>query len=177
VFHFGIHRINDFDAEFARRRGGSLKLVARCFRDQDKVAAYCIPKFIPSQHRYSAVRNEYNAVTLESAFSEQQLFVGKGAGDKPTGCAVLSDISALRYQYKYEYRKLSQNGSTFDTRNTIVTLYVRHEKTGQVPESDFLDISERFVSGQFRYWIGRIKLDQLQKATWLKEPGVSIVEI
>jgi len=177
VFHLGIQRLNDFDTEFARKRGGGIKLLARCYRFNDQIGAYCLPKFVSKGHQYSAVHNEYNAVTLESAFSEQQLFVGKGAGDKATGCAVLSDISALRYQYKYEYRKLAQNSATFNTSETDVELYVRYEHEGQVSEGDFLEISERYVAGTTRYCIGKIKLDRLQVADWVKDPGVSIIEI
>lgn len=177
VFHFGIHRLNAFDAEFARRRGGSLKLVARCYRQGDQVGAYCIPRFVPGNHRYASVRNEYNAVTLESAFSEQQVFVGKGAGDKPTGCAVLSDISALRYQYKYEYRKWQQNGSFFNTSDTELQLYVRYSTGVKVADSDFTEITERFMSGDTHYTIGRIPVRKLQQAAWLGDPRVSVVEI
>lgn len=177
VFHFGIHRLNAFDAEFARRRGGSLKLVARCYRQGDQVGAYCIPRFVPGNHRYASVRNEYNAVTLESAFSEQQVFVGKGAGDKPTGCAVLSDISALRYQYKYEYRKWQQNGSFFNTSDTELQLYVRYSTGVKVADSDFTEITERFMSGDTHYTIGRIPVRKLQQAPWLGDPRVSVVEI
>lgn len=177
VFHFGIHRLNAFDAEFARRRGGSLKLVARCYRQGDQVGAYCIPRFVPGNHRYASVRNEYNAVTLESAFSEQQVFVGKGAGDKPTGCAVLSDISALRYQYKYEYRKWQQNGSFFNTSDTELQLYVRYSTGVNVADSDFTEITERFMSGDTHYTIGRIPVRKLQQAAWLGDPRVSVVEI
>jgi homoserine dehydrogenase len=177
VFHFGIHRLNAFDAEFARRRGGSLKLVARCYRQGDQVGAYCIPRFVPGNHRYASVRNEYNAVTLESAFSEQQVFVGKGAGDKPTGCAVLSDISALRYQYKYEYRKWQQNGSFFNTSDTELQLYVRYSTGVNVADSDFTEITERFMSGDTHYTIGRIPVRKLQQAVWLGDPRVSVVEI
>ena len=177
VFHFGIHRLNTFDAEFARRRGGSLKLVARCYRQGDQVGAYCIPRFVPGNHRYASVRNEYNAVTLESAFSEQQVFVGKGAGDKPTGCAVLSDISALRYQYKYEYRKWQQNGSFFNTSDTELQLYVRYSTGVNVADSDFTEITERFMSGDTHYTIGRIPVRKLQQAAWLGDPRVSVVEI
>lgn len=177
VFHFGIHRLNAFDAEFARRRGGSLKLVARCYRQGDQVGAYCIPRFVPGNHRYASVRNEYNAVTLESAFSEQQVFVGKGAGDKPTGCAVLSDISALRYQYKYEYRKWQQNGSFFSTSDTALQLYVRYSTGVNITDSDFSEITERFMSGDTHYTIGRIPVRKLQQAEWLSDPRVSVVEI
>jgi len=177
VFHYGISRINDFDISFARSRGSILKLVARCFRHGDKVAAYCLPRFVPANHRYAGVRHEYNAVTLESAFSEQQVFVGKGAGDKPTGCAVLSDISALRYQYRYEYRKFAQNGTFFDLKNTELNVYVRHEREGQVAENDFLEITERYASNKARYWVGRIALEKLQAAQWLREPGVNVIEM
>ncbi len=176
VLHSGISRLNDFDIEFARSRGSVLKLVARCFRDNDKVAAYCLPRFVPAGHRYAGVKNEYNAVTLESAFSERQWFVGKGAGDKPTGCAVLSDVSALRYLYKYEYRKFSQNGTFFDPAGAELTVYVRYEREGQVAESDFEEISERYASGRARYWIGRISLEKLQAASWLREEGVNVIE-
>jgi homoserine dehydrogenase len=177
VFHLGIQRVNGFDTEFARKRGGGVKLLARCYRQNDLVGAYCIPKFVPKGHRYAAVRNEYNAVTLESAFSEQQLFVGKGAGDKATGCAVLSDISALRYNYKYEYRKLAQNGSTFNTSENELEVYVRFEREGQVSAADFLEISERYIAGETRYWIGKIKLDRLQTSSWVRDKGVSLIEV
>ncbi|MDO8970806.1 MAG: hypothetical protein Q7U74_08975, partial [Saprospiraceae bacterium] len=177
VLHFGIGRVNDFDIAFARSRGCMLKLVARCFREKDKVSAYCLPRFVPRKHRYASVRHEYNAVTLESAFSEHQMFVGKGAGDKATGCAVLSDISALRYQYRYEYRKFNQDGTFFDISDTELSIYVRHQREGQINESDFNNISERYVSGETRYWIGQIALVKLQAATWLNDPGVNVIEV
>lgn len=173
VLNAGIGRLDAFDIELARSRGAVLKLVARCFRDQDRVSAYCLPGFVPTGHRYEGVKNEYNALTLESAFSEQQLFVGKGAGDKPTGCALLSDISALRYHYKYEYRKFGQNGLSFDT---LLQMYVRHAYEGQVPESDFSEITEHYASAQARYWIGRIPLRYLQAAPRRHAPGVQVIE-
>jgi homoserine dehydrogenase len=176
VLHTGIGRINDFDIRFAKSRNSVLKLVARCFRENDKVAAYCLPRFVSRKHRYAGVRQEYNAVTLESAFSEQQVFVGKGAGDKPTGCAVLSDISALRYNYRYEYRKFSQNGTFFDASDTKLTVYVRYEHDGQIAENDFISISERFISDEARYLIGSIKLDKLHAANWLNDPRINVIE-
>lgn len=177
VLNFGIGRLNAFDIEFARSRGTIVKLMARCFRENDKVAAYCMPRFVAEKHRYASVRQEYNAVTLESAFSEQQMFMGKGAGDMATGSAVLSDISALRYQYKYEYRKFAQNGVSFDSSNTVLRIYVRHQHPGQVAESDFVSINERYHSDAAHYWIGTIQLDKLQAAKWLNDPGVNVIEL
>jgi homoserine dehydrogenase len=176
VFHYGINQLNGFDIDYAKKQGCSIKLLAKCYRKGDTVGAYCIPTFVPQGHRYSAVRNEYNAVTLESAFAEQQWFVGKGAGDRPTGCAVLSDISALRYQYKYEYRKYSQNGVRNICQKKEIQVYVRHQFEGQVKELDFQEITERYTANKTRYLIGRISLEQLLNAEWIRDEGVSVIE-
>ncbi len=71
-----------------------------------KVAAFVLPQFVPVSEPLSFVKNEYNGVVIESGFADKQFFYGKGAGSFPTASAVLSDIAALRYQYKYEYKKL-----------------------------------------------------------------------
>jgi homoserine dehydrogenase len=176
VFHAGIHRLHDFDIRFAQSRNCEIKLVARCFRQGDRIAAYCVPRFVPKNSRYAGVKNEYNAVILESAFSEQQLFTGKGAGDKPTGCAVLSDISALRYNYRYEYRKFEQKGVTFTEADTELTVYVRYQYEGQIDENDFTEISERYASKEARYWVGKIQLTKLQNAAWVREAGVNLIQ-
>lgn len=177
VLHLGIERLNDFDIRFARSRGCEIKLVGQCYRAGSRVSAFCLPRFVPSGHAYANVKNEYNAVTLESAFSEHQVFIGKGAGAAPTGCAVLSDISALRYRYKYEYRKFAQNGHQFSPEGTELLVYVRHAHEGQVDEADFLDITERYASAQGRFWVGRIGLEKLQAAAWLRAAGVNVVQL
>lgn len=177
VLNIGIGRLNTFDIQYAKNRGQVIKLIAHCYREGDSIVGYCIPRFVPVAHHYATVSNEYNAVTLESAFSEHQTFLGKGAGDKATGSAVLSDISALRYHYKYEYRKFIQNGAFFDTAGAVIRIYVRHQNEGQVNESDFISIEERYMATNTRYWIGLISLQNLQNAQWLNDAGVSVIAL
>ena len=71
-----------------------------------KVAAFVLPQFVKHDEPLSFVKNEYNGVVIESSFADKQFFYGKGAGSFPTASAVLSDIGALRYNYRYEYKKL-----------------------------------------------------------------------
>ena len=90
-----------------------------------------------------AVRNEYNAVQVQSAFAEQQLFVGKGAGSYPTGSAVLSDISALTYDYRYEYKKFHQLHDLQFSNKITVEAFVSFDQGTQIAIGDF----EEFTSG------------------------------
>ncbi|HAA19667.1 MAG TPA: homoserine dehydrogenase [Cytophagales bacterium] len=176
VFHFGIHRINDHDIAFARQRGLRIKLLAQCQRQEDRIHAYVLPKLINGQSHLTDVNHEYNGVVLESAFSESQLFVGKGAGDRPTGSAVLSDISALTYQYKYEYKKRTQGqGAGLSQESHPLKLYIRYEEEQDLNWEDFLSIEERYQSQSHRYVIGTIDLNTLAQAEWLQHEHINIL--
>ncbi len=103
----GIQNVQAGDAAVAKEKGYHIKLVAQAQKLLNgKVAAFVLPQFIKGDDHLAFVRNEYNGVVIESGFADKQFFYGKGAGSFPTASAVLSDISALRYQYRYEYKKL-----------------------------------------------------------------------
>ena len=103
----GIQNIQAGDAVVAKEKNQQIKLVAQAKKLQNgKVAAFVLPQFVKHDDHLAFVKNEYNGVVIESGFADKQFFYGKGAGSFPTASAVLSDISALRYQYKYEYKKL-----------------------------------------------------------------------
>jgi homoserine dehydrogenase len=105
VFNFGIQTLSASDFQFAREKGLKLKLVAQVQKvDVERITAFVMPQLVsPADYLYN-VENEYNGVTVQAAFADRQFFMGKGAGGHPTGSAVLSDLSASRYGYKYEYR-------------------------------------------------------------------------
>jgi homoserine dehydrogenase len=74
-------------------------------RNDNEVAALVIPKFVKSTDTFSTVNDVFNGVKVQTAF-DKQFFYGRGAGSLPTASAVLSDISALAYDYRYEYKKI-----------------------------------------------------------------------
>ncbi len=86
-----------------------------------------IPRFITSESDFFHIENEYNAVLINGRFSGMQLFKGKGAGGHPTGSAVLSDISASTYQYKYELKKLRYRNDYIFNPTREVELLIRTE--------------------------------------------------
>ena len=161
IFNFGIQNLSVADSTYAREKGYKIKLIAHTYRTVDKVVAYVIPKFIQPHNLFFDVRNEFNAVQLGAAFSDKQFFLGKGAGSFPTGSAVLSDIAALSYNYRYEYKKVKQNGRLPFSNDHDLKLYIRYTNEAILDELLVHDITERFWSPDTKYVIGKVKLQQL----------------
>lgn len=176
VFNFGISKLNNFDIEYARKNSLRIKLVAKCFKIGDKISAYCLPQFVSKDHKLFNVKNEYNGVVLESAFSESQVFIGKGAGSNPTGSAVLSDIAALRYNYQYEYRKVDQNENLSLEENVIVQLYVRYPSNYKIDKSIFKNILEEHKSEKYSYLIADVALEDVIQSGWIGDGEVNVVQ-
>ncbi|OMP80970.1 MULTISPECIES: homoserine dehydrogenase [unclassified Chitinophaga] len=175
VFNFGIHRLNDFDIQFAKQRNSTVKLIAGCRRQNGSVNASVLPHLVKEHNLLYDVYNEYNGILLESAFTDKQFFVGKGAGGTATGSAVLSDISALTYNYRYEYKKIKQANSPAFTNDVQLKIYLRYRTADQVHLPDFYNISEKYESSTWRYIVGVINLEKLKEAKWLNNPDVNLL--
>jgi homoserine dehydrogenase len=113
---------------------------------------------------------------VETVFSETQLFVGKGAGDEPTGSAVLSDISALTYGYQYEYKKVKQDENLTFTDDFEMEIYVRYRDSK--PEHGCFDsITEEYISPTHKYIIGLTTLQKILESELPARKDVSIIQV
>jgi homoserine dehydrogenase len=173
ILNIGIDQISDLDLKFAREKGYGIKLIARAFKYGNQVFGLVAPQFIDAHHPLHSVRNEYNAVTVQGAFSEKQLFVGKGAGSYPTGSAVLSDISALTYDYRYEYKKLEQETGTFFSNQASIEAFVRFEHGTKISFRDFEAFQSGYAANGQHYMLGRVSLKKL--AEWSAWENVGII--
>lgn len=173
VINIGIDKISDLDLKFARDNGYFIKLIARAFKLGNKVYGFVAPQFIEATNPFAAVRNEYNAVQVQGAFAEKQLFIGKGAGSYPTGSAVLSDLSALSYEYTYEYKKLHQ-ADRFDFSNDlIVEAYISFEEGINISINDFEQFQSGYAASGKQYMVGQVKLSKLKE--WSQVDGIGII--
>lgn len=176
IFNFGIQNLSVADSTYAREKGFKIKLIAHTYRAGNKVVAYVIPKFIREHDLFFDVRNEFNAVQLGAAFSDKQFFLGKGAGSHPTGSAVLSDIAALIYNYRYEYKKVNQNGVTPFSNDHDLNLYIRYADDSLPDKLQVHDISQRFWGAGTKYIIGKVKLNKLLEVKLNDQPDVFIAK-
>ena len=172
----GIQHIQAGDAAVAREKHYDIKLVAQAKKlENGKVAAFVLPQFIRHDDHLAFVRNEYNGVVIESGFADKQFFYGKGAGSFPTASAVLSDLSALRYQYKYEYKKLYHHTPHELTDDFYVRVYVSFDDWKYVPREHFEWIEEWHAETDRKYLIGVIHFREIAQESWWKENNTSLV--
>lgn len=162
VFNYGIRNINSFDIRYAKEKGYKIKLVPFVGKTGDhEITSYVLPRFVERDRYLYGVDDEYNGVIAEAAFADKQFFYGKGAGGHATGCAVLSDISANSYGYKYEYKKKSQNIVTGYTRDIMLDVYFRYRNEPDREKIGFKEINESFRGPEFRYVTGTVSLSRL----------------
>jgi homoserine dehydrogenase len=162
VLNMGIQTLSASDLQYAREKKLKIKLVPVAKElDDQHVCMFVLPKFVNENEFLYNVDYEYNCVTVQAAFADQQFFYGKGAGGHPTGSAVLSDIAALRYDYQYEYKKAHQKKDLKFTNDIELNIYMRYDDDDLVEALNFELIHERFYSGTYKFVTGKINLQNL----------------
>lgn len=172
----GIQHIHAGDAAVAGEKNYQIRLVAQAKKlSSGEVAAFVLPQFVPAHDHLAFVRNEYNGVVIESGFADKQFFYGKGAGSLPTASAVLSDLSALRYRYRYEYKKLRHHRPHRLTQEFFLKVYVSFDDLRRIPKDRFEWIEEWHAMEDRKYIVGVLPFSELAEHDWWKEHGVSLI--
>ena len=96
----GIEQLTPEDVRFAGEFGYCIKLLAIARSVGDRVEARVHPAMIPLDHIMANVNGVYNAIYVEGDFVGPNLYYGLGAGKRPTGSAVVSDLIHLSRQLK-----------------------------------------------------------------------------
>ena len=176
ILFTGIQDINISDAIVAKEKHYDIKLVAQAKKLLNgKVAAFVLPQFISNDDHLSFVKNEYNGVVIESGFADKQFFYGKGAGSFPTASAILSDLSALRYDYRYEYKKLYHHVPHELTNDFYVRIYLSFEDWKYVPREKLQWIEEWHAGAERKYLVGVIHFNELVNNSWWKENNTTLI--
>ena len=172
----GIENISLSDAIVAKGRSWQIKLVANAQKLKNgKLAAFVLPQFVTESDDLFHVQNEFNGVITENSFADKHFFKGKGAGAFPTASAVLSDISALRYNYKYEYKKIFHQTDTALVNNFYLKVFVSVDDISKIKRDDFEWIDEWHNEFKHSWLIGTIHAEKLTVNDWWKQAGVSLI--
>lgn len=95
IYREGITKISRCDIELAKEFGYKIKLLALGKIDHGKIEISVHPAMIPADHPLANVNGSYNAIMIKGDAVGDLMFYGKGAGDLPTGSAVVGDIISV----------------------------------------------------------------------------------
>ena len=176
IFTFGIGNMNEHDIQFAHEKRRRVKLVGWAEKvDEDKLVLSVMPHLLSKQKCIYSVEDEFNGVVIKGLFYYKQFMFGQGAGGFPTGSAVLSDITAQLYDYRYQYKKLQSPHQLHFTNDYKVRIYYRYDSPATLNLLEFSTIHESYYSDTYKYVVGDIELSQLQaQAQSLRESNVFV---
>lgn len=164
LFNIGIDKIGELELKYAREKGLKIKLVAQAYKAPDgTLSAFVMPKFVTPEDRLFNVDDVFNGIITKTGFADTHFFVGRGAGSYPTASAVLSDISALSYDYRYEYKKIYREENLNLTGDVELKVLLRHDKhDADNLKQHFITIEEAYTNHDSGYLTGTITLNTLK---------------
>ena len=162
ILTYGISTMNDSDIRFAREKDRRIKLVAHSEKVDDKLIMCVLPQLISRNKYIYSVEDEFNGVVIKGLFYDKQFMFGRGAGGHPTGSAVLSDITACAYNYRYEYKKRNDSVLPHYTTDHSFRIYFRHKTDEQRNLLTFSKIREQYSSEEYSYIIGDVSIADLK---------------
>jgi homoserine dehydrogenase len=92
IFTEGIRRLSPLDFQYAHRLGHTIRLLCAARQTPEGLILSVRPALIPQTAILASVRHSYNAIWVQGLYGEDTFYYGRGAGPKPTGVAVVSDL-------------------------------------------------------------------------------------
>lgn len=95
IYREGISNIKTVDIDYANRFGYVIKLLAVGKEIDGRLELRVHPAMVPKSHPIANVNDCFNAIFIKGNAVGDLMLYGKGAGDLPTGSAVVGDIISI----------------------------------------------------------------------------------
>ncbi|MEO8661645.1 MAG: homoserine dehydrogenase [Bryobacteraceae bacterium] len=101
IFTEGIRRIAPIDFQYAQKLGHTIRLLCVARQTRDGLILSVRPALVPRSTILAGVQGSYNAVWVRGLYGEDTFYYGRGAGPRPTGVAVVSDLMRVAREIRY----------------------------------------------------------------------------
>ena len=101
IYTEGIRRILPVDFEYAHQLKHTIRLLCAARKTPAGLLLSVRPSLIPQAAILSHVSGAYNAIWIRGEYGEDTFYYGRGAGPKPTGVAVVSDLIRVAREIRY----------------------------------------------------------------------------
>ncbi|MGI8961859.1 MAG: homoserine dehydrogenase [Bryobacteraceae bacterium] len=101
IFTDGIRRLMPVDFEYAHQLKHTIRLLCLARQTEEGLLLSVRPSLIPQAAILAQVKGAYNAVWIRGAYGEDTFYYGRGAGPRPTGVAVVSDLMRVAREIRF----------------------------------------------------------------------------
>lgn len=133
VYFEGIDKISALDIEYANELNCVIKLLAIAKQSADGLEVRVHPTMISKKHPLASVKDVFNAIFVKGNAVGDVMFYGAGAGQMPTGSAVVADVIDIVRDIVHNIPGNTLNCTCFAQRNVkpiddcVSSFYVRLE--------------------------------------------------
>jgi len=103
IYREGINKVTSIDIEYAKKFGYVIKLLAIGKEENNKLEFRVHPTLVPANHPIANVNDAFNAIFIKGNAVGDLMLYGRGAGDLPTGSAVVGDIISILRNHENEF--------------------------------------------------------------------------
>lgn len=101
IYTEGIRRITPIDFQYAHQLQHTIRLLCVARQSEEGLLLSVRPALIPKAAILAHVKGAYNAIWIRGAYGEDTFYYGRGAGPKPTGVAVVSDLMRVAREIRF----------------------------------------------------------------------------
>ncbi len=101
IYTEGIRRIMPVDFEYAQQLKHTIRLLCLARQSERGLLLSVRPSLIPQSAILAQVQGAYNAIWIRGCFGEDTFYYGRGAGSRPTGVAVVSDLMRVAREIRF----------------------------------------------------------------------------
>jgi homoserine dehydrogenase len=101
IYTDGIRRIMPVDFEYAHQLKHTIRLLCLARQSEEGLLLSVRPSLIPQAAILAQVKGAYNAIWIRGNYGEDTFYYGRGAGSKPTGVAVVSDLMRVAREIRF----------------------------------------------------------------------------
>ncbi|MBV9264648.1 MAG: homoserine dehydrogenase, partial [Acidobacteriaceae bacterium] len=101
IYAEGIRRIMPVDFAYAHQLKHTIRLLCVARQTQQGLLLSVRPSLIPQAAILAQVQGAYNAIWVRGTYGEDTFYYGRGAGPRPTGVAVVSDLMRVAREIRF----------------------------------------------------------------------------
>jgi len=101
IYTEGTRRIMPVDFQYAHQLQHTIRLLCLARQSDDGLLLSVRPSLIPQSAILAHVQGAYNAIWIRGAYGDDTFYYGRGAGSKPTGVAVVSDLMRVAREIRF----------------------------------------------------------------------------